>query len=84
MDDGYNFASRSPQTVTDAFGTPPGRTLIDRFHERSNLPDDLNPLRTPTPTAQQSSHPTFETRTWWQTTIWAVIVIGVILGLILL
>lgn len=84
MDDGTYFASHSPQTVTDSFGTPPGRTIVDRYLEPANPHEDANRYRAPVPYPQPDFRNAFEARTWWQTAIWAAIVCGVILGLIFL
>ena len=84
MDENYNYVSHAPQGVTDAFGTPPGRTIMDRFNEPTRPWDDSDKFRVAGPSGQPIIRTSFEARTWWQTAISGAIAIGVVVGLIFL
>lgn len=84
MDESYRHASHGPQAGMDAFGTPPGRTMVDRYNEPAKVWDAPAGLREPFQSPRSFGWPIIEARTWWQTAIWACIVVGVILGLIFL
>lgn len=76
-----SWASTAPQGGTDAFGTPPGRTLTDRFVEPLKPFDDGDRHRAlfsaPTPDLHVQ-----EARTPVQIAMFIVIVVGVISAMI--
>ena len=74
--------SLSPQGGVDSFGTPPGRSLTDRFNDQSFIGDSNRPLPPSPPFF--SSRATVAASNWWQTAIWAAIVVLVIGALLLL